>query len=394
MTVRAPEAPLENYANNSSPPLTWGDARDLAVLSGTEHRTRRYLRRSGLWPLTELERLSKCGRCRRSPVVAVRYFGGVAGLAGVVSCGSVWVCPVCSAKIAARRRLEVGAAVAAWQARGEAVAMSTLTMRHRKGQGLIGLWNALQAAWKAVTGGAPWVRSRGRYGIAGFIRLVEVTIGRNGWHVHIHVLLFLPGSTTAGDLVQLHGWMFDRWRRALTRRGHSAVAAAQDSHLIDGPAAAALADYFGKSVDTGTAVPDAVAAEFTAGHTKAVRSAIGTEPPFSLLDRIFLDGDAEALDLWHEWEHGSHGRRQLTWSGGLRELLGLRDADQSDEEIAAEEVGSTDDDLVYVTEDGWKRLLAQPILIPRLLDAVEAGGLVGCRKFLDSNGVEYLVRAA
>jgi len=48
--------------------------------------------------------------------VAVRVSGGVGGFAGLSTCGSVWACGVCNAKIMARRQLEIGAGVEGWEA--------------------------------------------------------------------------------------------------------------------------------------------------------------------------------------------------------------------------------------------------------------------------------------
>ncbi|MEW6747906.1 MAG: replication protein, partial [Planctomycetota bacterium] len=92
---------------------------------------------------------------------------GVAGFAGVVTCGSVWSEPVCNAKIMARRAVEVGAAIALWQAQGHPVAFATFTMRHRKGQPLASLWDALSGAWQRAVGGKSWYRDKALHRVAG-----------------------------------------------------------------------------------------------------------------------------------------------------------------------------------------------------------------------------------
>jgi hypothetical protein len=372
-TVRA-DRPLENYANNSSPPSDLGFSR----------RESRYARRAELWFLSDLERVRKCGRVRTAGYVAVRKSGPVVGLAGLVTCGSVWADPVCNAKIMARRALEVGAAVAAWQAQGGSVAFATFTMRHRKGQGLPTLWDALSYAWGATTSGMPWHKLKAQYGVAGWLRVVEVTWGRNGWHVHIHALLFLDAKATDHTVELLHGRMFTRWSAALERKGLATpLAIAQDARLIAGPADKALAEYFTKATDPG----HAIGLELTQSQTKSTRQSLSTRPQWSILDEV-LSGDADSLDRWHEWEKGSKGRRQMTWAQGSREMLGLR-GEKSDEEVAEEEVGTADDALVWITADGWDGLVARPSLIPKVLAAAESGGLSGVRVFLDSHGVEY-----
>lgn len=371
--ARAPQGPLENRANNSSPQ---GPQR-------VSRRESRYARRGLVWDVTGLPRVGKCGRTRWSKQgVAVRCSGAGVGYAGVVTCGSVWVCPVCNAKIMQRRALEIGVGVARWQAQGGAVAFGTLTMRHRKGQPLNNLWSALSAAWGRVTSGKGWVTDQERYGIVGWLRVVEVTWGENGWHVHVHCLLFL--DRRAVDLPALHSSIFGRWARKLVALGLSApLMQGQDLRLLTGPADRSLAAYFTKAQDHG----HRIGLEVTASQSKTARHAHSTSTPWHLLDLI-EQGDADALDLWREWERGSHGRRQLTWSKGLRDRLSLL-AEQTDEEVAAQELGTRDDTLVVITPEGWDVLCRTPRLLGRLLDVTYAGGLAALRPFLDAHDVTY-----
>jgi hypothetical protein len=308
----------------------------------------------------------------------------VAGFAGLSTCGSVWADPVCNAKVMARRALEIGAAVEMWQARGGRVAFVTLTMRHRRGQRLTDLWDGLSKAWGRVTSGKGWVVDQARAGVEGWLRVVEVTDGGNGWHVHIHSLLFLAPGVTASTLVAVHGSMLGRWAGGLRAAGLGVpLAVGQDAKLLAGAADSDLSRYFTKAVHGG----HAVGLEFTASQTKAVRGAHGTRPVWSLLDAVVESGDADALDRWHEWERASKGRRQLTWSQGLRKRLGLG-VEQTDEAVAGEEMGSSADDLVLITAEGWSRVIARHLSVA-LLEVTERQGLGGARALLESEGVGY-----
>lgn len=373
------ERPVQNIANNSSP--NRAERR-------SDLRKRRYLGRSILWQESRLKRVRDCGRVAVTPggSVAVRLRAGVAGFAGLATCGSVWADPVCNAKVMARRALEIGAAVELWQAQGGRVGFVTLTMRHRKGQRLLTLWDALQKAWRRVTTGKAWLADREAYGVAGWLRVVEVTYGKNGWHVHVHALAFLDAGLVDPDLAGLHGAMFKRWSAGLASSGVGRpLMVGQDAKLLTGAADADLARYFTKSVHGG----HRVGLEFTASQTKAVRSAHGTRAVWGLLDDVIDLGDADSLDLWHEWERTSKGRRQLTWSQGLRDRLGLT-AEQSDESIAGEELGSKDDELVLLTAAGWS-VIVGGLHMAGLLDVAEKQGLTGVRSFLDRVRAEYTV---
>lgn len=396
--------PLENYANNWTPPP-----------APETPRQARYERRADLWSMSSLPRVKKCGRVARVPdgLVGVRSHAGVSGFSGLCTCGSVWACPVCNAKVMARRALEVGAAIAAWQAQGGAVVFHTLTMRHRRNQRLETLWDALQGAWAATRAGKVYAKWAARLGLVGYVRAVEVTYGRNGWHVHIHALWFVGGAPatdeacgadgppdasaaagppapaaatatdaptpTPADVAGFAGWVHGKWARALVRHGLDApLRVGQEARLVTGPADADLAAYLSKSTDLGL--------ELTQSQSKRARSSFSTRPTWDLLTDVLDQGDADALDLWHEWEAGSHNRRQITWAQGLRRRLDVGE-EKSDEEIAEEEAGG--DDLVLITAAGWSGLIARPWLIARVLDAADAGA-AALRTFLDGNAVEYI----
>lgn len=376
-TAGLAERPLENIANNFSPSK---------AKTRSDLRKRRYLGREVNWAESRLKRCRDCGRVAITPggSVVVRESGGVGGFAGLSTCGSVWACGVCNAKIMARRQLEIGAAVEVWKASGGEVAFGTLTMRHWTGHRLEDLWAALAKAWQRVIGGKAWQVAKRRYGIAGWLRVVEVTFGLNGWHVHVHYLLFLESATASTDLDILKRGLYGRWASALKALGlPSPLLAGQDLRLLDGAADEQLSRYFTKSVHQAKRI----GLEFTSTQTKTARGVHGTRSVWSFLDDVIDLGDADALGYWHEFQKASKGRRQLTWAKGLRELLGLR-AEKSDEDVASEELGTKEDDLILITSAGWRVVIASRLMVP-ILETVERQGLSGVRALLDVSGVEY-----
>jgi hypothetical protein len=71
----------------------------------------------------------------------------------------------------------------------------------------------------------------------------------------------------------------------------------------------------------------------TKGHLKRSRDG---ETPFDLLRAAFADrGDGQARGLFSEFAEAYRGKRQLVWSRGLRDRLGL-DPEVSDESLVAE----------------------------------------------------------
>lgn len=357
-----------------------------------ERRASRYLARFHLWKHSTLRRVQACGRVGRTEGVAVKMtesaeLGRRAGWAGVATCGSVWVCPVCSAKIAAYRQNQIENALAAWADRGGRVALSTFTMRHERGQSLASLWDGVSYAWGRVTSGRSWqadqlmlgvpmarvVRSGKREGQTvvenriRIIRVVEVTHGEAGWHVHVHALLLLDQAADLGSAQTVVAAMFGRWQAALVASGFRAPEGRKvlgrdgkitrpgwDVRMLDGDPAGALGEYFTKSVYNA----HAVAMEAARGDLKDGRA--GSLTPFGILRSLVTTGEdgAETLDdaetarrsaLWAEWETTSKGRRQIAWTAGLKDELIPEDEDLADEDIV--ELDELNGDVVAVVDN-------------------------------------------
>ena len=370
--------PLDNYAGFVTPPLRPGAAEGLS---------RRYRRRSILWRESSLPRVRKCGRVRRGNVVGVRSGPTGAGFSGLVTCGSPWACPVCNAKIMAVRRLEIGAAVTEWMSRGGAVLFVTRTLRHHRGNRLSDLWDVLSGAWQSLQNGSPWSRWRERLGLHGALRVIETTTGDNGWHVHVHALLFVAGTVSDDVAQSFAAWSADRWGVLVQRRGLPApLAIGQDVRVVREVTDASLAEYFTKLDQGGRSPADAMGFEMTSTQSKLARGSHKTVPVWDLLSRL-EQGDADALDLWHEWERASKGRHPLRWSPGLRrDLLGVV-PERQDEDIAAEVVG--DEDLLWITAEGWSTCVAAPAIIPKILIAAYQSPEL-LRELLNAHLIDYL----
>lgn len=392
--ARAPEAPLETYANNVSPygPLSGVNVASDLRERAQQRRFERFTKRAAVRRVSSLERVRKCGVVTHTPggSVAVRVREGVAGLAGVVTCGSVWACPVCAAKILARRAVEVGGLLAAAQARGHVLGFVTLTMRHERGQSLADLWAAAVKGWRRAITGKAWQAAKCRAGCVGWVRVWEVTYGRHGWHVHVHAVMVLRAGAEASELEDLAGGMFRRWSAGLVAAGLAApTLAGQDWHVVGGEGAGdEIAAYLSKLAGGGA---DALGLELTHTSSGRARRGLRTAPVWSLLAELAETGEARCLGLWGEWERGSKGKRQIGYSKGLRELFGVGEV-LTDEEVAAEELGSARDDLVVILAEGWAVLAGDVWRVCSLLDAAERGGSAGVRNLLDGWGdVPYLV---
>lgn len=378
----APAGALENHANNSSPAHV--------------RRRARFQKRDFLRSYTSLKRVAFCGRFLRSTAsgVTLRHneSSGAAGFAGLQHCGSVWACPVCSSRILVQRALEIGQLLASALSQGHQLGFFTLTMRHNSRQELEELWAAASKGWARVTGGKTWIVDQSTLGVDGWIRVWEVTKGKNGWHVHIHGVMVMAPTATADDLDQLMSRAFKRWSSGLEAAGLEAPRRiGQDWHLVEGDnAAAEVGSYLSKITDTGAAL----GLELTHSEPGRSRRGLATAPVWQLLEDAQNLGDGDALADWLTWEKVSKGKRQVAYSKGLRERFAPDIEELTDEELANEELGTKEDDLLHFFAEEWAKLSAIPQGPVTLLELVEGGGLPAARAFLDLYGIRYYLIAA
>jgi hypothetical protein len=363
---------LDNNANN----LSWRDLRKL--------RAARYERRNHLWNLTSLPRIRGCGRVRVSDLAGIKLVGGTATYSGLATCGSVWCCPVCSAKINASRSNDVKTAIDLWGMKDKSFVFQTLTMRHHNGQSLAELWAGLSFAWQRLNSGAIAKREVSTYGQMGFIRVVEITHGKNGWHIHIHMLRFLGKPITDEQVKQWSEQQFLRWSKALSDKGLATpLREAQDFKLTRN--AEDLAKYLTKQANYG----GKLGMELTSQETKKAK--LGGRKPFEILDDYISNPTGSDKDLWLEYEKASKGKKQTHWSNGLRTMLGI-DYEKSDDELSVQEENESVVEtmpVVCITNDGMRTLTSNRRWQHEALTVAELSGERALERYLVEIGVEY-----
>ena len=310
-----------------------------------------------------MDRVRKCRRCTICGVVGIARRGDRAHYGGLQTCGSVWACPVCSAKIQAERTEELVRAVERAHALGLKVAMLTLTMRHHRRRRLAGMWDALSDAVAAALGRDRAVRDAKRsLGVVGWVRRTECTHGEKGWHLHTHALIFYAG----GNLDELAAPIWHAWLRVLGKHGLDA----EREHGLDLRALdlEQSREEAGKYLAKGTYERTSGSAARELGGQLGKRGRCGNRAPFDVLGDLQDFGLASDLAIWSEWEKASKGRRALTWSKGTRELL-LHDEERSDEDIAADNDGEQVD-VGVIDGHAWAMITSRR-LETQLLEAVE-----------------------
>jgi hypothetical protein len=233
-----------------------------------------------------------------------------------------------------------------------------------------------------------WRKDREAVGLIGYTRAAEVTYGSNGWHPHTHALLIMRAGVTDSELERVCGDLIDRWSARAVWRGLAApLPGVQDWRRVSSSDVATVTEYLSKThkdVD-----PATIGLELTYTQSKTARTIYSTRSMWDVLEGAVTLGTAADVRVWQEWERTSKGRRALVWSRGLRERFALA-PEQSDDEIAAEELGSDEDTLVTITAEGWDLLARyRPHLIPQILSVTESGGWAALAAFLSENGIPW-----
>jgi hypothetical protein len=266
---------------------------------------------------------------------------------------------MCGPKIAAERATEIAAALSAHTANGGRVLLVTLTAPHVRADRLVDLLDGQSAAWTAIRKHRDFRRLRAAH-VRGWIKRVDVTVGANGWHPHLHVLIFLDGDTTDEQAHELGAAMFVPWSRRLVSDGFSAPS---DAHGIDVKLLAleeaheAVAGYVART-EYVAARPMGAALEMTSTDTKRARN--GNRTAMQLLADVVRFGLAEDHARWREYEQATRRRAQILWSDGLRaDLIGDLLDERTDEEVAQANDGAARL-LLMLTRPTWRSVRLTP----------------------------------
>ena len=238
----------------------------------------------------------------------------------VQRCGSVWVCPICSAQISEGRRQELKQGMEYWQGQGGykdsggAVYLLTLTNPHHHGDNLAQL---LEGQKKALC--SFWRDRKPRemfkaLGKVGHITATEVTHGVNGWHPHYHILIFFDKPINSKVLRDFLGLV---WQHSCKKAGLKVPSLEHGCDLRDGKYADKYVSKWG------------LADEVTKGHIKKGRE--GSATPWDLL-RQSEAGCEKSGHLFQVFAATFKGKQQLHWSKGLKVLL--RVDETTDEQLA------------------------------------------------------------
>lgn len=282
---------------------------------------------------------------------------------GIQTCGSVWACPVCSAKIQERRREEIAQGMDWAYGRGLKAVMVTLTFPHRKYHRLEDLLKKQADALARLRKGKTWDTVKEITGFEGLIRSLELTYGDHGWHPHSHELWFIDKNADAN---QLKNKVIKKWRLACSAAGLLDEGdRGFDNYSVDIKDNASNSDYLAKQDSSRNWGADREIAKAT---SKTGNKSKGRHP-FALLEQS-ANGDEKSGRLFLEYALHMQGKRQLFWSHGLKKRVGI--VDKKDEQVA-EESKEEAIPVGQLTDEEWD-LVRKDNAQADVLNASETGG--------------------
>ena len=307
---------------------------------------------------TELHKLSRTINCKHAlsantQMVAVDFNSKNAFYTGLQTCGSVWTCPVCAARITEVRRQEIAQAIEGAYSLGYQSTMITFTFPHNNQMPLDDTLKQQAKALALFRKGNVWDTYKKKVSFFGLIRALEITHGSNGWHPHTHELWLIDPKTKERAF---KAFILKRWIDCLKKVGLLPVKPSKQQleavrkHSVDVKMNCKASDYLAKADSSANwGIDRELAKAVNKGNSKGLH-------PFELL----AEDTPSNQELFIEFVLAIKGKSQLFWSHGLKEKLGIKQL--SDEEIAENE--EDDEELIHnkqilFTEKEWKLILTK-----------------------------------
>ncbi len=143
-------------------------------------------------------------------LVAKGEHTGKSFYSNLMSCGSVWRCPVCSFKITKTRQVEVFKLLKFYQQQGNNMTFLTLTLRHSRKASVHYYLKVLLEEFRKFQRVRRFSEFRKSY--IGVIKTLELTYSdRNGWHPHLHLLFVHEKGITHDYVAKLLNGLLPFW---------------------------------------------------------------------------------------------------------------------------------------------------------------------------------------
>lgn len=269
------------------------------------------------------------------------------------TCGSVWTCPVCASKISEVRKNEIDELLC--KTDGKTHIFITYTLPHYKGQSCSEVRKKLMSSrrkmkafksLKSDTSFIPYKKLMNHYHIDGSVTTIDVTYGRNGWHVHAHELLIFEDKIPENEEKRFHGILFQNWKKAIIlnnvdiKNGEAFRRRAVVTEFCKGNISHRYSSYISK-IEKSHDVENAwgIAAELSKGHLKLAdfeNQKKGSVPdnitPFGMLAAMAQDRNmySQFSHIFYEYSQAMKGGRFIFFSKDLKRKYGISEIKDED----------------------------------------------------------------
>jgi hypothetical protein len=285
----------------------------------------------------------------------------------LVTCGMVWTCPVCSAKIQERRRLEIATAMdLQYKTTGKCV-MITFTFPHTSFDSCSDLVLRQRDAFRRLRHTRLYKSTCKNIGYIGLIRSLEVVFGKNGWHPHTHELWFVDGDANAEKLKKS---LIRQWRKAcqnslLLSQTDLSKISHFNRYSVDIKDFAKNSDYLQKS-ELGHWGADRELAKSTSKQA----SSKGLHP-FELLEKS-ASGQMQYRAKYLEYSKAFFRARQLYWTNDLKTHFQI---DHLSDSAIASKTEETAFLIAILTPYDWRLIRKYDHIANALILAVNGGSI-------------------
>ena len=291
-------------------------------------------------------RVAACLRHRlsNSSVTVSTTERGNTRLGGLMVCDSSHICPVCHSRKMAKEQQIVSRIVHDHYQAGGILLAAALTAPHQVYEPLSENLDQMESIWKCFRSPAIWKRFADKLGIVGCVRRLEVTLGANGWHPHLHVM-FLCKSEQAKEITG------HSWRTALNDAFHIV-----STHWRQAGGKAGI--IINENAQAAVAIIEHIDAQRTVNYNTKNMGCCKKPNSLTPLDllRVVAQGDGAvtyaAKQLFKEYATAIKGKHTLTYTGSakLSRNGAVKSADAAYADAVEEKLGT-------VSPDAWGAII-------------------------------------
>lgn len=268
-----------------------------------------------VWNTTMSGRMLQCGRTPAPGHRVVLVHNVETGnyyRKNIFNCGYVWLCPACSARLTNLRRYELSNIIERFDG---TVLMGAFTVGHHAGDELTITKKIVDRACGSIFSGTVGQSLKKESDIIGTISANEVTWSiDNGWHPHRHVLFLFGHRLSPDEIKAFEGRVRERYDKQV-KKHHGYTVGAFGANITEGTNKREISDYCFKF---------GIADELLSFQRKEPRGENGYTP-FELAGMYFETGKMQYWALFADYIRAFSGKSRVTYSRGLRALLGLQE---------------------------------------------------------------------